>query len=280
MSAAEPGSTAAELAERPSWIQRSSAPLSLVVSFIVLIALWQLFATYGGMPKYVIPTPAEVFGSLVSGLTKSPASRESFYYHLQDTLSATLVGFAVGAGAGITLGSLIAEFKIVETVAVPYVSALQSLPKVAFAPLFVIWFGIGLFSKIAMSSLIAFFPPLVNTVVGIRSVEKDQLELLESLGASRWKIFTAVKFPTALPFIFAALELSIVYALLGVIVAEFVAASRGIGLLIVAQEAVANTAGVFAILMVLGASAAMLSWIIRVVGRRVMFWRSRPEIDR
>lgn len=272
---ADPEDAAApEIAARTAWTTRARRPLTFLASIVVFIAAWEAFARYSGMPAYIIPAPEEVLKNLVSGLTRSPLSRDSFYFHLQDTLLATLAGFAIGSLAGIAIGSLIAEFEVFETVALPYVSALQSLPKIALAPLFVIWFGIGLLSKVAMSGLIAFFPPLVNTVVGLRSVERDQLELMRSLGASRWKVFTAVKFPTALPYVFAALELSIVYALLGVIVAEFVAAERGIGILIMKQESVANTAGVFAILTVLGLSAAILSSAVRVIGKRVMFWRS------
>lgn len=254
--------------------------LAFPVSFAAFLTLWELASRFSGMPSYILPGPETVLSSLVQGLTAAPTGRDSFAYHLGDTIFAALLGFAVGSTLGIAIGALIAEFRIIETIARPYVSALQSMPKVAFAPLFVIWFGIGLTSKIAMSSLISLFPPLVNSIVGIRSVEQDQLELMRSLGASRWKIFWAVKFPTALPYIFAALELGIVYALLGVIVAEFVAAQRGMGLLITAQESIGNTAGVFAVLIVLGTTAAFLGITIRAVARRVMFWRNRPELTK
>ena len=266
-----------EIGARLSWARRSTGPLALVTSLIVFVALWEAVSRFSGLPSYMIPSPGEVLTSLVAGLTKAPASRDSFYYHLFDTLTATLFGFTVGSISGIAIGSLIVEFRMVERIALPYISALQALPKIAFAPLFIIWFGIGILSKVAMSGLISFFPPLVNTIVGLRSVEKDQLELMQSLGASRWKVFTAVKFPTALPFVFASLELGIVYALLGVIVSEFVASERGIGLLITKQESVANTAGVFAILVILGFTAAILTAIIRMIGRRVMFWRIRSD---
>jgi NitT/TauT family transport system permease protein len=165
-----------------------------------------------------------------------------------------------------------AEFRSVETMLMPYAFALQTLPKVAIAPLIVIWFGFGNGSKIAMAALLAFFPLMVNSFTGIRNTEQERIDLMRSLSASRLEIYARVKLPSAAPFIFAGLDMAAVYALLGTIVAEFLGAQRGIGVTIVQAQAVTDVAGVFAALIVLGALGVLLHLIIRAIKRRIVHW--------
>ena len=141
-----------------------------------------------------------------------------FYIPIASTLANAAMGFVIGSIFGLLIGSLMAEFRSVETVLMPYAFALQTLPKVALAPLIVIWFGFGNGSKIAMAALLAFFPLMVNSFTGIRNTEPERIDLMRSLSASRLEIYARVKLPSAAPFIFAGLDMAAVYALLGLLV--------------------------------------------------------------
>jgi NitT/TauT family transport system permease protein len=194
------------------------------------------------------------------------------FLHLGITLTEILLGFAIGAIGAFVLGSLIALFRIADRILYPYIIALQAVPKVALAPLLVIWFGFGLESKILMTAVIAFFPILVNTVVGLRTVEQDRLDLMVALKATRWQIFRFVRLPTALPFIFAGLDVGIVLSVIGAIVGEFVGASGGLGYLLLVYNADLNIAAVFALLIILAVLGIVLHSAVMLVQRRVMFW--------
>jgi NitT/TauT family transport system permease protein len=255
-------------------VERLTAAASLVASVLIGLAVWQAAVSVYDIPSYVLPTPAAVMAALADGLGQSPTSRASFWYHLADTLTATLAGFAIGSVLGLALAAVMAEFRIVERLLFPYVAAIQSLPKVAIAPLYVIWFGYQIQSKIAMAVTLALFPVLLNALQGFLSVEKDRLELMSSLDASRWQVFWMVKLPSSLPLIFAGLNLGIVYALLGALVSEFIGAQRGMGVMILQLQSVNDTAGVFAALIVLAVVGYVLIAAVRMIQHRVVFWSS------
>jgi NitT/TauT family transport system permease protein len=213
-----------------------------------------------------------VFAALVDGLAQSPTSRASIWYHLADTLTATLIGFVIGSVLGLVLAALMAEFRAVERLLFPYIAAIQSLPKVAIAPLYVIWFGYQIESKVAMAATLALFPVLLNALQGLLSVERDRRELMASLDASRWQMFWLVRLPNSLPLIFAGLNLGIVYGLLGALVAEFIGAQRGMGVMVMQLQSVNDTAGVFAILVVLAVVGYGLIAAMRMLQHRIVFW--------
>jgi NitT/TauT family transport system permease protein len=250
----------------------ATAFTSLVASVVLAFAIWEALVVWYEMPAYVLPSPRAVMAALLDGLAQNPTHRASFWYHLADTLTATLAGFAIGAALGLVMAAAMAEFRIVERLLFPYVAAVQSLPKVAIAPLYVIWFGYQIQSKIAMAVTLALFPVLLNALQGFLSVERDRLELMSSLDASRWQVFWLVKLPTSLPLIFAGLNLGIVYALLGALVAEFIGAQRGMGVMVLQLQSVNDTAGVFAVLIVLAVVGYILITAVRMVQRRVVFW--------
>src|SRR6476469_9775297 len=211
-----------------------------IAGFLALLLIWKLAVTVLQVPPYILPGPEGVFTALWSGIAVSPASALGYYLPLWRTLSNALLGFAIGASLGLVIGSLMAEFRPVETALMPYAFALQSLPKVAIAPLIVIWFGFGDGSKIAISALLAFFPMLVNSFTGLRSVEPEKVELMRSLSATRFETYRIVKLPHAAPYIFAGLDMAVVYAFLGTIVAEFLGAQQGMGVVITQGQAVTD----------------------------------------
>ena len=248
-----------------------------VAGFLTLLLVWKLGVIIMKVPPYILPAPEQVLVALWSGIAVSPASPLGWYLPLWSTMSNALLGFVIGASFGLLFGSLMAEFRAVETALMPYAFALQSLPKVAIAPLIVIWCGFGDGSKVAMAALLAFFPMLVNCFAGMRAAEVERLELMKSLSASRLETYYIVKLPSAAPYIFAGLDMGIVYALLGTIVAECLGAQSGMGVAITKAQAVTDVAGVFAALVVLGVTGILLHLIVRWVERSVVHWANRGK---
>jgi len=244
---------------------------------VALVLLWEGCVDWLKVPPYILPPPIAVVRALWSGLDVPLDSPAGFYLPIASTLSNAISGFAIGAVLGIATGSIMAESRIVEIVLMPYAFALQVLPKVAIAPLVVIWFGFGDGSKIAMAALLAFFPLMVNSFTGIRMTEPERLDLMRALSASRLETYRVVKLPSAAPYIFAGLDMGMVYALLGTIVAEFLGAQQGIGVTIVQAQAATDVASVFAALILLGVIGIMLHLVIRFGERRIIHWTVRHK---
>jgi NitT/TauT family transport system permease protein len=152
--------------------------------------------------------------------------------------------------------------------------AFQALPKIAIAPLLILWLGFGIWSKVAMAAMIAFFPVMVNVITGLRAVNRDVLELMKSLSATDWQVFRLVRLPNALPYLFAGLDVAIVFSLLAAIVAEFVGSQAGMGNLILQMNFQLDVAGVFAVLIILSALGVALHLIVVHLQRRLLFWSS------
>jgi len=245
-------------------------PVRIAISFgilVIFLGAWELGVSLMQVPSYILPPPSQVFRALVNGFASGLYPR-----HIAVTLIETLLGFAAGFALAILLGVLIALSPRVEYYLYPYIVMFQSMPKVALAPLLVIWFGLGLTSKIVNVALICFFPLLVNTIVGLRSVDSDRVNLMRSLYASEWQIFRMLRFPNALPFIMAGVEVGIILSLLGAIVAEFVGAEAGLGMLIQSMNNTLDVAGQFSILLILSAIGLILNKIAVKTGDRALFW--------
>lgn len=263
------------------------SPVRVPTAVIILLSLgvgllvWQCAVSFVHIPSYVLPAPKAVWAALVDGLARSPTTRSSFWFHLIDTLQATVSGFVIGAILGIVFAACMAESRLIETAALPYVVGLQSLPKVAIAPLLVIWLGYGSESKVAMAAVLTLFPVLINALAGFRSSPRDRLDLMAALKASRVQVFRFIRLPGAMPMIFAGLNIGIVYAMLGTIVSEFTGAQRGMGVIMTQMQSVSDTAGVFAALVVLGCTGYVLISVMRLAQRYVVFWSESAarEID-
>ena len=247
------------------------------IGLVVLIGLWIFSVRVLRVPPYILPSPEAVLNALWSGLAIDPASSKGYYLPLWSTLSNAATGFAIGSALGLVLGSLMAESRTVEKLLMPYAFALQSLPKVAIAPLVVIWFGFGDGSKVAIAALLAFFPLLINSFTGLRSAEPEKIDLMRSLSATRFETYRIVKLPNAAPFIFAGLDMAVVYALLGAIVAEFLGAQQGMGVVITQAQSVSDVAGVFAALVILGVLGIVLHSSVRRLEHRVVHWAHRGK---
>jgi NitT/TauT family transport system permease protein len=240
-----------------------------VGAFGVLLAIWEAAVRVLHVPDFILPPPSAIGTSLYYGLRSG-----LFVYHFAVTAMQTIAGFLLAALFGIGLGALIAQFRIVERTIYPWLIALQALPKIAIAPLIIVWAGYGIESKIVIVALVALFPILVNTIVGLKSCDQGKLDLMRSLGATGWETFRLVRLPNALPFIFAGLNVAIVLAILGSIVGEFVGSKAGLGNLILEANFQFNVAQMFAILVILGLFGVSLSMAVRFVQTRLMFWNT------
>jgi len=252
---------AARVRHRPEWI---CVPLTLVIA----IGGWEWYVKAYQVSIVILPPPSQIASALYSGLASGV-----YLKALAVTLQAIVLGFLLSASVAFVLGTLISQIRLLEATIYPYVVALQTLPKIAIAPLILVWVGLGIESKIIIAALVSFFPMLVNTIVGLKSASADKLELMHALTASRTKTFFLVKLPEALPYMFAGLQIGIVLAVLGAIVGEFVGAKAGLGYLIIQMNYTMDVAGMFAVLVILGVMGVALNVLITVVRRRVIFWQ-------
>lgn len=245
----------------------SSDTLVSFLGFLLLACVWELAVYLFKIPDFILPAPSAIALSLYRGLTSGV-----FIYNFLVTAFQTLVGFVIAAVIGTAIGAAVAQFSIVERVIYPWLVALQTLPKIALAPLIIIWAGYGISSKIIIVALAAIFPVLVNTIMGLKSCDQGKLDLMRSLGAGRWETFRTVRLPNALPFIFAGLNVAIVLAILGSIVGEFVGSKAGLGNLILEANFQFDVARIFAVLVILGVFGVFLSYLMRMAQRHFLFW--------
>lgn len=239
---------------------------------LLLIVLWEAIYRSGLYPPFLVPAPAEVGGRLLSALTDGTLLR-----HALVTLQAVLLGLFLGAGTALVLGYLIARSLLLERALTPYIVALQAVPTVAIAPLLVIWFGSGLTSKILICALIVFFPMLVNTIVGLRSVPADLRDLMRALEASRWQTLRHLEAPAALPVLMGGLKVSATLSVIGAVVGEFVSARAGLGFLVNTSRNVFDTPLMIAATLTLAALALSLYGLVALLERRLIAWQRRSR---
>jgi len=254
---------------RGNWLEWVCIPLL----FIAVIGGWEAAIRLLEIPSYVVPAPSAIWQSLVRGISGGLLIVNGLV-----TLSEALLGFLGASVLAIFLGSIIAQSRFVERVIYPYLVAIQTTPKVAIAPLFIIWFGFGISSKVIIAGIIAFFPVLVNVITGLRSTDPQRIELMRSLRASRWQIFKMVMLPSALPMIFAGLQVAVIFSLLGAIVGEFVGSRQGLGNLIMQMNINLDTAGVFAALACLSSIGIALHLIMRWLQQKLLFWADQNKV--
>jgi len=233
---------------------------SLTIGFGALILiLWHLAYERGWVSNLVLPSIGQVLSTFYDGVILG-----AWWEHIGVTLLEALLGFVYGVAAAIALGAVFAFSETLRVSFYPYVLVAQTFPKIAIAPLLVTWLGYNMAPKVVTAALLVFFPVFVNTIAGLRSASEDHLNLLRAMQASKWQEFRSLRLPLALAYIFPALTVAIVYALLGSIVGEFVGAKAGLGYIIIQFTFLGDIAGVFAVLMVLAmigtALYAILAW--------------------
>jgi NitT/TauT family transport system permease protein len=218
--------------------------------------------------NFFISNPVEVGERLVSWTLDG-----SIFLHLWATLYATMVGFVIGSVIGAVLGIWLGVSPFASRLLNPYLNALNALPKVALAPLFVLWFGLGIQSKIALAAVLVLFLVFLNTFAGVRQVDQDLIDGARLMRATRMQVVVKVIGPSALSWLFAGLRVSVPYALIGAVLGEMIASNRGLGYLVQYSGAQFDTAGVFAVLIVIALLAMALNFIVDIVQNRMERWR-------
>ncbi|MBO9355764.1 ABC transporter permease subunit [Bordetella petrii] len=215
---------------------------------VLLVAAWELVVRQAGISALVLPAPSAVARTLWTAL-----STGYLWPHIGATLAEMLLGLALGGIAGLAIGVALAESVLLDRVVKPYVIVSQVVPKLALAPLFVLWFGFGMLPTVVMTALICFFPLMENTLTSLRQVDPHRLQLFRMLGASRAQTLWRLKLPAGLPGILAGLRVALVLALVGAVVGEFIGASRGLGAVIIAAQGMMDTSLMFAALAAIAA---------------------------
>ena len=264
----------------PRWRLPGGMRMASLALLVVLLLAWEFGVKLFNVPRFLIPPASEVAVAMWRGLATTPWAKDSLWYHTGVTLVEILLGFFVGSGIGLALGVLLSQLPRVGAILEPYVAAFQSLPKVAVAPIIVMWLGFGIGSKVAIVCLLTFFPVLVTSIAGFKAIDPDRIDLLRSLSATPWQIFRKAKFPSALPYIFAGLNMAAAFAVVGAIVGEFVGAQSGLGVLIMQMDAQMDTGGSFSVFIVLSVIGIALTALLRAVQRRVLHWLPAESTQR
>ena len=237
---------------------------------VFALALWHLLSRWSGLPPFLLPGPMDVAAVLVRAFADGSLQR-----HAAVTLQEVIAGLALGALVALGLAYPLARSRRAEWLLSPYIVASQAVPTVAIAPLLVIWFDTGLLSKVLVCALIVFFPILVNTVVGLRSVPDDLRDLMRSLRATRWQVFRHLEVPSATPSLLGGLKIGATLSVIGAVVGEFVGADAGLGFLINQARGLYNTPLVFAALATLMTMALGLYGLVAMIERLALAWRRR-----
>jgi NitT/TauT family transport system permease protein len=236
-----------------------------VLFIIGVVLLWEFWVREREVAEYLVPRPSAVWDALESDPSRyADAARQS--------LTAALGGLVVASVGAFLLAVLMAHSRLLERALYPPALMLKLMPIVAVYPLFAIWFGFGIGPKVAIAALITFFPMLVNALIGLRSVDPAALDFMRSMHASRWQLLWRLRLPSSLPYVFAALRISVPLSLIGAVVAEFLSGSSGMGQLILIANGDFDTPALFGAIVVLAGLGVALTAIVAAVEHRVLFW--------
>lgn len=265
-----PGQQKPFAATQPGTTLRRASPFLTV--FVVLL-VWQWVSAREIISHILVPPPVDVFRAFAEAIADGTLPK-----HALVTLEEMLYGLIIGVGIGLIIGYAIAKAPLLENILSPVIVGFQSTPIVAYAPLLVIWFGSGLASKVVTTAVIVFFPMLVNTIVGIRSVSPNMRDLLRSLKAGRWQTFRHLEVPSALPVVLAGLKTSTTLAVIGAVVGEFVSQGSGLGFLVTSARNLYDTPLVVVAVLTMTAISLSLYGLVAYVEWRFLFWQRRSSL--
>ncbi len=248
---------------------RMTGLLPSLLSLAAILVIWQLAVVAFDVPRFILPPPTEIVEALIDEWSVIGEN-------VGITLLELVLGYGLGVGTGLALAILMNFAPPIKTAIYPLVIASQTIPKVAIAPLFVLWFGVDLTPKVLIIALLAFFPVLINTVSGLDSTDRGHVELFASVNSSKRDLYRHVKIPAAVPHLFAGLKLALTVSVIGAVIAEFVASNAGLGYLLLSYNASLETAELFATLVVLIAISG-LSFLAIVMIERLASWQARVQ---
>jgi NitT/TauT family transport system permease protein len=257
---------------RPAAVLRVLDALVAPIALIAVFVLWELGVGWMGISEFLLPRPTTIIAELAD-------QWNLIFRHGVVTLIEVIVGFGLSIAVGIPLAVLIVYSRPIERVVHPLLVGAQTIPKVALAPLFIVWLGFGLAPKVVVVFLIAFFPIVISTIVGLRSCPPEMLHLVRSMGASGFQKFWMIRFPQALPSIFGGLKVGITLAVVGALVGEFVGASQGLGYLIGVARGNLDTPFLFAAIAAVSLMGVVLFLAVDILERRVLHWHVSTRLD-
>lgn len=259
---------------RASRLSRGLGPVLLpLLALVVLCSIWEWAGATGLVSRLVLPRPSHIALGFLELFTTG-----IIWEHLNATLTETLVGFVIGAGLGFVLAVFSSFWAPFRQMVSPYMVALQVMPRVALAPIFITWFGFGMLPKIVMAATICFFPVFINTLTGLLARDEPTLEMFQSMGASKVQVFREFTLPAALPITFAGLKTGITLALIGAIVGEFVATDKGLGHLLERFTFQLAMDKAFAVLLVLTIMGLLLYAVAELLDRKIVFWTHESRL--
>ncbi|GAA3763757.1 ABC transporter permease [Microbacterium kribbense] len=241
---------------------------------IIVFAVWEIVVRAFHVNPLILPAPSEIFVRLVEML-KGP----TIWQDAQTTATEAVVGFAIAVFVGVIAGVILGKSRLLEISMRPLVVGSQVVPKVALIPLFVIWFGFGISSKIIIAALMGFFPIMLNVQLGVRSVDPGQRDVMRSLNASKWHTFRHLELKSTLPYVFAGMEVGIVFSLIGAIVGEYLGGSVGLGYELVQTLNNLDAPGLFAVILLLSALGLILYFLVTVAKRLSIPWHESTKVE-
>jgi NitT/TauT family transport system permease protein len=259
----------ARAAESWSSLRRALEASSLIV---LLIVLWQIAVSVFHPPAFLLPAPGDVWAAIWNGALRWPPN-------IWITLQESIGGFGLAVGLGLALGLMIAWSDILSRTVLPFLVVFNVLPKVAIAPLFIIYLGYGVFPNMVTAATIAFFPMVINTSIGLMQTDEELIDLARSLNAPKWKIFVRLRLPNATPYILSALKVSTTMAVTGAMVGEFVASQGGLGNLLIATQVTLQMDIAYASLFWLVVIGLALYYIVDFAGRLIFPWAHGPSVE-
>jgi NitT/TauT family transport system permease protein len=257
--------------EREALIDRIPRWVAMTFLFVLVVAIWDLVTRMGWVSAIILPTPGETLEDLVF-VGRNLIGGQYMLVALWTTTLTVFYGFMIAAGIGFSLGVLVGETKFGERAVMPYLVAIDTMPKVAFAPLFIAWLGFDIGSKVALAAFIATFPIVVSTAAGLYATTENERMLFKSMGATRLQALLRLKLPTGLPYIFTGLKIAAVGVMAGAITGEFLGGGKGFGALIRQSASQLDTPRVFALILYLSLLGLALYFTVVWAQRYFVFW--------
>ena len=236
---------------------------------IAIVGSWQALSDAGKLDKFFFSRPSDIAARLLQWLRTG-----SIWPHLITTIEEAALAFIIGASAGVILGFGLARMPRLGALLDPYIRVVNALPRVVLAPIFLLWFGLGIWSKVALGVTVVFFIVFFNTHQGVREVDKVVVNNARMLGASEWQLVRHVLIPSAMTWVFSSLNISVGFAMIAVVVGEYLGAARGVGYLISQAEGTFDTTGVFAGMAVLSAVVLLVGWGVGRLERWLLRWKA------
>ena len=267
-------SKAIDALDRDNALGRIARTVALqVTTLVVILGLWEVLTATGIIAPYLLPQASEVLSALWGDVVDIVTGGR-MWMHFYTTLIEIVLGFIGSVVLGVAIGAVLAEFKPLERALYPYVVAANATPRIAFAPLIVIWFGFDYTSKVVMAIAVAAFPVIVNTIAGLGATDRDDIRLMRSLGATRSQILWRVRLPTALPYLFAGFETAMLFSAVGAVIGEFMGGNAGLGYVTLLAQELFRLDAAFSAITLLSIQGFVLHRLVVIARRRFVFWQT------